>query len=198
MFFVAFHGYHIFLHNKGGQCVGKVPWALILSLSVCYHARLQERNDYEAEIVKQFQSPLDELEDQSKKPLTPGQFKAEIRWYTNFFLYFMLSIVFVSFHFRCQEVLLENMKIGHNIARNAALRENVFMMAICIQLKIPLFLVGKPGSSKSLAKSIIADSLAQHKSNFLKDFNEVCDIKLLYELKVVKNYYCIHWIPCES
>jgi len=56
-------------------------------------------------------------------------------------------------------VFLNNMKLPPNIARNAALRENVFMMIICIELKIPLFLVGKPGSSKSLAKSIVADAM---------------------------------------
>lgn len=78
--------------------------------------------------------------------------------------------------FRCQDVLLDNMKLGPNIARNAALRENVFMMAVCIQLRIPLFLVGKPGSSKSLAKSIIADSLNHQANEFLKEFNEVKDI----------------------
>lgn len=51
------------------------------------------------------------------------------------------------------------MKLPPNVARNTALRENVFMMVVCIELKIPLFLVGKPGSSKSLAKSIVADSM---------------------------------------
>ena len=64
------------------------------------------------------------------------------------------------------------MKLGPNIARNAALRENVFMMAICIELKIPLFLVGKPGSSKSLAKSIVADSMlgrTASKTELMKD-----------------------------
>ena len=55
--------------------------------------------------------------------------------------------------------LLDCMEIHQNIARNAALRENVFMMVICIELKIPLFIVGKPGSSKSLAKSIISNSM---------------------------------------
>ena len=29
------------------------------------------------------------------------------------------------------------------------------MMVIAIELKIPLFLVGKPGSSKSLAKTVV-------------------------------------------
>ena len=51
------------------------------------------------------------------------------------------------------------MKIPENIACNNALRENIFIMVVCIELKIPLFLVGKPGSSKSLAKCIVADSM---------------------------------------
>ena len=61
--------------------------------------------------------------------------------------------------YSCQDVLLDNMKLGENIARNSALRENVFMMVVCISLRIPLFLIGKPGSSKSLAKSIIMNSM---------------------------------------
>ena len=83
---------------------------------------------------------------------------------------------------RCQEVLLDNMKLGPNIARNAALRENVFMMAICIELRIPLFLVGKPGSSKSLAKSIVSDSMLGRTSekDLMKEFKEVSLTYLSY------------------
>ena len=67
------------------------------------------------------------------------------------------------------------MKLGPNIAKNAALRENVFMMTVCIELRIPLFLVGKPGSSKSLAKSIVADSMLGRSSEkeLMKKFKEV-------------------------
>ena len=67
------------------------------------------------------------------------------------------------------------MILRNNIARNAALRENVFMMTICIELRIPLFLVGKPGSSKSLAKSIIADSMHGRASagDFMRHFKQV-------------------------
>lgn len=50
-------------------------------------------------------------------------------------------------------------KLGDDIARNKALKENVFMMVICIELRIPLFLVGKPGSSKSLAKTIVGNAM---------------------------------------
>ena len=67
------------------------------------------------------------------------------------------------------------MVLGENIARNVALRENVFMMAVCVDLRIPLFLVGKPGSSKSLAKAIVADSMRGQASqnDLLKSFKQV-------------------------
>ena len=78
-------------------------------------------------------------------------------------------------YIRCQEVLLDSMVLGKNIACNAALRENVFMMAVCVDLRIPLFLVGKPGSSKSLAKAIVADSMRGQASQneLLKSFKQV-------------------------
>lgn len=37
--------------------------------------------------------------------------------------------------------------------------ENVFMMLVCIENRIPLFVVGKPGSSKSLSKSLVVDAM---------------------------------------
>ena len=80
---------------------------------------------------------------------------------------------YINVSIRCQDVFLDHMNLGSNIARNAALRENVFMMTICIELKIPLFLVGKPGSSKSLAKSIIANSMLGSDKEFLKEFKKV-------------------------
>lgn len=47
--------------------------ALILAVSVCYHARLQVRKEYEDGIVQQFTNPL----------VVTGrdQFCNEIRWY---------------------------------------------------------------------------------------------------------------------
>lgn len=74
------------------------------------------------------------------------------------------------------------MEIENNIAKNAALRENIFMMFVCIELRIPLFLVGKPGSSKSLAKSIIENSLKgkNSKKPTMKKFKQVCNYNYIY------------------
>lgn len=70
---------------------------------------------------------------------------------------------------------MAQLELGPNIARNAALTENVFMMVVCIELMIPLFVVGKPGSSKSLAKTVVADSMQgeNSESELFKKFKQV-------------------------
>ncbi|XP_072022240.1 E3 ubiquitin-protein ligase rnf213-alpha-like [Amphiura filiformis] len=103
--------------------------ALLLALGVCYHARLQEGREGFRELIAGI----------LKLPEGGDTMLDEIT--------------------RCQDAFLEDLDLGPNIARNAALKENVFMMVVCIELRIPLFLVGKPGSSKSLAKSIVAKAM---------------------------------------
>ena len=73
---------------------------------------------------------------------------------------------------RCQDAFLDDIDLGSNIACNQALKENVFMMIVCIELRIPLFLIGKPGSSKSLAKTIVAKAM-QGKSSGRQLFNRL-------------------------
>ena len=72
-------------------------------------------------------------------------------------------------------MFLHELILEENIARNQALKENVFMMVVCIELRIPLFLVGKPGSSKSLAKTIVADAMQgdASRSDLFKEFKSV-------------------------
>lgn len=67
------------------------------------------------------------------------------------------------------------MTLAPNIAKNQALKENVFLMVICIELKIPMFLVGKPGSSKSLAKTLVSDAMQGNAAHcdFYKSFKQV-------------------------
>ena len=81
-------------------------------------------------------------------------------------IYCMSLQDFCSSCFRCQNVVLDNVSLEKNIARNTALKENVFMMVVCIELRIPLFLVGKPGSSKSLAKTIVTDAMQGNSAKY--------------------------------
>ncbi|XP_060594302.1 E3 ubiquitin-protein ligase rnf213-alpha-like, partial [Ruditapes philippinarum] len=118
--------------DGGGDRVDDITRSLILALGVCYHACLKTRPQYRAHIAPRFRAPC-------HLPGGADQIQEEIE--------------------KCQEVFLDHVHLEKNIARNMALRENVFMMVVCIELRIPLFLVGKPGSSKSLSKTIVSDAM---------------------------------------
>lgn len=59
------------------------------------------------------------------------------------------------------EELCGAFEIPPGVAMNRSLKENLFMLFLCIMTSTPLILVGKPGSSKTLAVSIIRDSLSE-------------------------------------
>nr|XP_024402110.1 uncharacterized protein LOC112295119 isoform X3 [Physcomitrium patens] len=61
--------------------------------------------------------------------------------------------------FEEQMNLLDHMEIPPGVAKNQALRENIFVTLTCILLKIPLFVVGKPGSGKTLSLQLIFSNL---------------------------------------
>jgi hypothetical protein len=60
---------------------------------------------------------------------------------------------------RQQREYVERMDLGPGIAPNEALLENTFVLLVCMVLKIPVFLVGGPGSSKTLAMKRIESNL---------------------------------------
>ncbi|XP_021359260.1 E3 ubiquitin-protein ligase rnf213-alpha-like isoform X2 [Mizuhopecten yessoensis] len=137
--------------NKGNPAfdsIGTKTRALVLALGVCYLSALKDKDKYIKHISATFRGNC-------LLPGGAGRFEQEIRI--------------------CQEIILDEATIGPNIARNQALNENVFMMTVCIELRIPLFLVGKPGSSKSLAKAILADTMqgAASKKDLFKTFKQV-------------------------
>ncbi|KAJ7339358.1 hypothetical protein OS493_005752 [Desmophyllum pertusum] len=128
--------------------IDPITWSLILALGVCYQARLRDRTEYRETVANSFRRPC-------RLPGGAERIEREIS--------------------RCQQVLMAQLNLGPNIACNAALSENVFMMVVCIELRIPLFVVGKPGSSKSLAKTVVADNMQgdNSKSQLLKEFKQI-------------------------
>ena len=129
--------------------IDKISYSLLLAIAVCYRARLQVRRDFDERMSKHF-----------KNPLTP---------ITNY------EVIDIEID-RCQQNILDQMTVGEHIAKNTALKENVFMMFVSIELKIPLFVVGKPGSSKSLAKTIISNNMQGNKcqdGSILRNFKEI-------------------------
>ncbi|KAI6647030.1 E3 ubiquitin-protein ligase [Oopsacas minuta] len=137
------------LQMKSINQIDYITYSLILSLAVCYRAKLQEREEFDIQIVGLFQHPLTPIND---------------------------HLIIHEEVDRCQKLILNEMTVGANIAKNNALKENVFMMFVCIELKIPLFVIGKPGSSKSLAKSIISNSMQGRRcpdGSILQNFKQI-------------------------
>jgi energy-coupling factor transporter ATP-binding protein EcfA2 len=62
---------------------------------------------------------------------------------------------------KCQKLIGAALQptLPEAVALNDALCENCFLMVVAIETRTPLFLVGKPGSSKSLAKNAVCDAM---------------------------------------
>eukprot|EP00981_Chlorochromonas_danica_P015301 scaffold11566_cov156-Ochromonas_danica.AAC.1 len=56
------------------------------------------------------------------------------------------------------ERVIEQTNIGPGIARTRGLEENIFMVFICNLTKTPLMIIGPPGSSKTLAVTIVCEN----------------------------------------
>ncbi|CAG8450066.1 601_t:CDS:10, partial [Dentiscutata heterogama] len=64
-----------------------------------------------------------------------------------------------------QEDYINRMVCPPNTAKNEALLENVLVMTVCILTRIPVFIIGAPGSSKSLAIRLVGQNLRGSDSN---------------------------------
>ncbi|KAL3853050.1 hypothetical protein ACJMK2_016633 [Sinanodonta woodiana] len=109
--------------------------AIILALAHCYHSRLIEsgtRQKYREGLFIAFRQH-DESEYREDK------IKAIIR--------------------EEQQDILDRMELPPGVAKNTSLQENVFVILVCILNRIPIFVVGKPGCSKSLSMQVIRSNL---------------------------------------
>ncbi|CAC5398278.1 RNF213 [Mytilus coruscus] len=110
--------------------------AVILGLAVCYHSRFSDgiiRRKYREEIKKCIWSTM-------SYAITEEEILDSILTEQKYILNMMTEL-------------------PAGTALNAALQENVFMLLVCILNKIPIFLVGKPGCSKSLSMQLIRSNL---------------------------------------
>lgn len=65
---------------------------------------------------------------------------------------------------KAQNALVSHLEVEEGISMNQALTENLFVSIIAILNKIPIFIVGKPGTSKTLALQVIQNNLQGRQS----------------------------------
>ncbi|CAI2194741.1 3427_t:CDS:2, partial [Funneliformis geosporum] len=111
----------------------------ILALSLCYHSRLCAH-----ELRKQYRQEMEQI-------------------LKNHNVY--EEDIFVKVTREEQEDYINRMQCPPNIAKNEALMENVLVMIVCILTKIPVFIIGETGSSKSLTIDLISSNLRGVDSN---------------------------------
>ena len=122
-------------HNHECICQDHNIRAIILALAHCYHSRLtsaDDRKTYREKMAIIFQK-------KHHNSLTKEHIEEVIKME--------------------QLDILNKMELEEGIAKNEALRENVFVVLISILNRIPVFLIGKPGCSKSLSMQLIRSNL---------------------------------------
>ncbi|XP_028396214.1 uncharacterized protein LOC114520187 [Dendronephthya gigantea] len=112
--------------------------SIVLALAHCYLSRLPT-----AELRRDYRESMMYIFSNNKIQMT---YDANVDTFT--------AIVRME-----EEDYLERMDLPPGTARNAALRENMFVMLVCILNRIPIFVVGKPGCSKSLSIQLIRSNL---------------------------------------
>ena len=58
-----------------------------------------------------------------------------------------------------EEYLLDQIELDKGIGKNQLLKENLFLLFLAVVTKIPLIIVGKPGTGKSLSAQLIYNSM---------------------------------------
>ena len=73
------------------------------------------------------------------------------------------------------DYIIDNIDLDKGIAKNRILKENIFLQFIAITSNIPLIIIGKPGSSKSLSFQQLKKSMRgkYSKSNFFRKYPQI-------------------------
>ncbi|RIA84473.1 hypothetical protein C1645_742305 [Glomus cerebriforme] len=112
----------------------------VIALGLCYQSRI-----YEQHLRKEYRKRMGEVFKKHQFNINDEKFSEIVR--------------------EEQEDYINRMQCPPNTAKNEALLENVLVMIVCILTKIPCFIIGAPGSSKSLAVRLISQNLRGSDSN---------------------------------
>ena len=122
--------------------------AIVLSLAMCYHSRLPT-----SEARYNYRLCIKNVWNQHRRTAGVGELNDDQ----------FLQLLETEQKDILERMLMKAQEDGtrqlrkdwEGTAMNGALLENVFVLMICILNRIPVFLVGKPGSSKSLSMKLI-------------------------------------------
>ena len=143
--------------------------SIILSIYLCYYTRLVSdttRKNFDRELQEFFVNLVNYEQEPKKKDNKSGDLLLKIN--ENFKTYLLNEMKkykisefdqfskILAFE---EKFLLSNIEIDKGIGENKLLSENLFLLFVCLVTKIPLIIIGKPGSGKSLSAQLIFKSM---------------------------------------
>jgi len=74
-----------------------------------------------------------------------------------------------------QDYLIDQIELDKGIGKNALLKENIFLLFLSVITSIPLIIIGKPGTGKSLSAQLIYKSMRgkYSKNKFFQQFPQI-------------------------
>ena len=124
--------------------VSRVAAAVVLALTFVYYYRLPS-----ARAQQEYWETLRATLVRAREAWTDGG-RAREAWQAGGFSKLAEEGALERLLAQVQRRFVQNVVTERGIAMNAALTENVFVGVICVLNKLPLFIVGKPGTSKTL------------------------------------------------
>ena len=156
--------------------------SIIISVYLCYYLRLID-HETRSELDRELETYFVDLVNYREKPQRNNSKKLSLksRLNSSFCKYLekeMKTYEISNFEFFSQiltieqKFLLTNIEIDKGIGTNKLLRENIFILFVCLITKIPLIILGKPGSGKSLSAQLMTKSMRGKYSNnsFFQNF----------------------------
>ena len=127
-----------------------------MSLYTCYYMKISEK-----EVREEFNVALKRKENETKDIGLLGQNDKEKNKY--------YSQILESE----EKFIISQIELDNGIAENRALRDNIFLLFVAISLNIPIFIIGKPGTSKTLSVNIIEKEMygKYSKKKFLENIH---------------------------
>ena len=126
--------FFIYLDNYNLQA-----YSINLSIFICYYLRIIDKNKRK-ELSRRMNTIFKKYEE-----------------------YFIIKD-FLELPLKEEKFIIDSIDIDKGIAKNRALLENIFSIFVAINCKVPIFIVGKPGSSKSLSVQLIIKSMQGNSS----------------------------------
>ena len=115
-------------------------YSIILGVFVCYYLRISDMKE---------RKKLNDLMNQVLRKFYPSFEKKD----------------FLDIPLKEELYIANNIELGNDIAKNRALIDNLFSLFVAINNKVPLFIVGKPGCSKSLSVQLMYKAMQGKSSN---------------------------------